>query len=332
MSRSTDTNTNLTSSTNNASPRSPSFASGSDSLVERQGTDQFEGLRHLHSKILVEMKSQLPSLECDEAFGLAWQVTKQLYDWVADGSNISSLSFRRTHLQDTLSSAWITILDFVCSASCATSDNTVSDNSSRPTRGKDCKGVAGISQQSGEHPHTLYITDLSKPGHPQRSAAVGERDYLKAGLSQRGSNTSQLLDRHLYATLKITHCTGDWKDPHILAGEQVPLEKTIAAELKRICAWGLVTEKVDYRLFSSYVQGYEYAPPISLRDEIGTPVEYNPQGLNFRTGALRPIQNYKDDSRSQITGSKHNHKDVSLEIIPTIQIKIPNGEIEFGIF
>src|SRR5579862_7866558 len=57
------------------------------------------------SVILMELLNQIPNWASAEAFDLALEVDKQL----AGMSTLSSIRFRRTHLVDTSTAAWITI-------------------------------------------------------------------------------------------------------------------------------------------------------------------------------------------------------------------------------
>ena len=331
LSRPIKTNTHITSFSNDAPSRLTISSSASEKLTELHPEDPFEELRHLHSKILIEMKAQLPSLTCDEVFGLAWEVTKQLYKWVGEAWHISHLNFRRTHLQDPVSSGWLTILDFLCNASSVTTGESASDGGAHLTRPKICKGTVVMGQQSGEHfARALYTTDLSKAGQRHQSAAYQEFNYLKERMTKRGARPSHVPDR-LLQTLRFAHCAGEWRDPAGAQAAERTLEAVVTTEFNRVCAWGVVNQTADRQLFCCYVEGFQYTPP--PRNRIGREVKYSSEEFRHKVGVPLPLENGIHHPLNGLD-SKKSAKDLSLELLQIIQAHIPVsgvGEIEFGI-
>jgi hypothetical protein len=275
-------------------------------------------MRSTPELILHELMTQLPSLKPDEALDLVWEVNRQ-FEYSLDASKISRMRFRRTHLEDPASKAWITILDFIYTASPA----TTFENKPEVDPLASCKGVIVITQLapvSGSHVSPLHATKLDQLSRHQTGRQEWDSlsDYLK------------LLGPHSYLdlmqTLQITHFTGTWKDPHPRTPicPDIPLQAAIVAEIKRICAWGLAAawrEKVNYRLFSSCVQGCYYGS--YNRNKFGSSIECSfnnsPCGVTPRTPSV------EDTSAPSPLYTPH---DLSFRIIPTLCVQ----DVEFGIY
>ena len=269
--------------------------------------------------ILHELMTQLPSLKPDEALDLAWEVNKQ-FDYCLDASKISRMRFRRTHLEDPASKAWITILDFIYAASSATTFENEPDVDLLAS----CKGVIVIAQLNpalGNHVFPLHTTRLDQlSGY---MAGRQEWDSLSDNLKLLGPHGR--LD--LMQTLQMTHFMGSWRDPHPRTPicPDIPVKATIVADIRRICAWGVAAawrEKVDYRLFSICVQGCYYGSPHE-QDQFSNSIKYSLNNLSC--GVAPCIPSVQDTSAPSIQYSPH---DLSFRIIPTLRVQ----DVEFGIY
>ena len=209
-------------------------------------------MRSTPELILHELMTQLPLLKPDEALDLVWEVNKQ-FNYCLDTSRISRMRFRRTHIENPASKAWITILDFIYTASPGSTFENKSDDAPLAS----CKGVIVIAQLTpalGNHVSLLHTTKLHQLS--RHHTGRQELDSLSDCLNLLGPQSHP----DLMQTMAITHFTGSWKDPHprIPTYPDIPMQATIVANIKRICAWGVVAawrEKVDYPFFSSCVQG-----------------------------------------------------------------------------
>lgn len=116
------------------------------------------GRRPFRNELIVsELMAQLPSLPSSEALDLTRELDRLLKDWL-DGYMISQLQFRRIHVQDTLTCAWLTCLDCICEGSY---DATAFQRRDFPDSRKLCKATVIISQletASKQYATTLHTS------------------------------------------------------------------------------------------------------------------------------------------------------------------------------
>lgn len=236
------------------------------------------------SVILMELLNQIPNLVHSEAFDLALEVDKQL----AGVSRLSTIRFRRTHLVDPSTAAWITILDYICRL-LPNLPQTDQCSAVYEDDFKLCKGVVVICQLdtlNEKRPVILHSTIFAFDS-PSQPTAIQEWNVLSKELNDLGEESLRTLAIQLTAV--HTDSGSEWRDPGI-PSHQSTNNFLISGHIARICAWGVVatgTRHTCYRFFAACVQTCFVSPTVLNCAEISESL----QNLSLNIIPLIRVQN-----------------------------------------